>query len=135
MVTHWLRLYPQKKHSLNGIIMNLILKTIDDWSYFSSIFHLRPPVSFEYQALSLIPPTRSPKWTTKEIELLQAIIKYSIGFIAGKKNSKINGIPSHDNYSFAPTNKIIALPNNVVKDGLIILTLQRKNQAGTKPKI
>jgi hypothetical protein len=111
------------------------LKTIDDWSYFSSIFHLRPPVSFEYQALSLIPPTRSPKWTTKEIELLQAIIKYSIGFIAGKKNSKINGIPSQDNYSFAPTNNIIALPSNVGKDGSIILTLQRKNQAGTKLKI
>jgi hypothetical protein len=111
------------------------LKTLDDWNYFSPIFHLRPPISFEYQALSLIPPTRSPKWTTKEIELLQAIIKYSIEFIAGKKSSKINGIPSHDNYLFAPKNNIIALPNNVEKDGSIILTLQRKNQAGTKLKI
>jgi hypothetical protein len=134
MATHRLRLYPQKKHSLNGITMNLI-KTHDDWSYFSPIFHLRPPVSFEYQALSLIPPSRSPKWSTKEIELLQAIIKYDIKFISGKKNSKKNGIPSHDNCLFAPINNIIALQNNAVKDGSIILTLQRKNRAGTKLKI
>lgn len=39
------------------------IKEIEDWSYFSSIFNSKSPISFEFQSKSLLKNQKTSKWS------------------------------------------------------------------------